>query len=148
MMLPPPCFTIGMVPGFLQTWCLAFKPKSSILVSSDQRILELCHEWPSGSWSPRLLSLARRPALGRGLHHFRMMEATVFLGTFNVETNFFWYLSPDLCLDTILSRSSTDNSFNLMAWFLLWYSLSTVGPYIDRCAPFQIMSNQFNLDSK
>jgi hypothetical protein len=31
----------------------------------------------------------------------------------------FWYPSPDLCLDTILSRSSTDNSFNPMAWFLL-----------------------------
>ena len=41
MMLPPPCFTIGMVPGFLQKWHLAFKPKSSILVSSDQRILFL-----------------------------------------------------------------------------------------------------------
>jgi hypothetical protein len=26
MMLP--CFTIGMVPGFLQMWCLAFRPKS------------------------------------------------------------------------------------------------------------------------
>ena len=34
MMLPPPCFTVGMVPGFLQT----FRP---ILVSSDQRILFL-----------------------------------------------------------------------------------------------------------
>jgi hypothetical protein len=29
------------VPGFLQTWRLAFRPKSSILVSSDQRILFL-----------------------------------------------------------------------------------------------------------
>ena len=37
-MLPPPCFTIGMVPGCLQMWCLAFRPKNSILVSSDQRI--------------------------------------------------------------------------------------------------------------
>jgi hypothetical protein len=27
------------VPIFLQMWCSAFKPKSSILVSSDQRIL-------------------------------------------------------------------------------------------------------------
>jgi hypothetical protein len=43
MMLPPPCFTVGMVlarwwavPGFLQTWHLAFRPKSLILVSSDQ----------------------------------------------------------------------------------------------------------------
>ena len=25
------------------------------------------------------------------------------------------------------------------------YALSTVGPYIDSCVPFQIMSNQFNL---
>ena len=41
MMLTPTCFTIGMVPGFLQTWHLAFRPKSSILVSSDQRILFL-----------------------------------------------------------------------------------------------------------
>ena len=31
----------GMVPGFLQTWRLAFRPKSSILVSSDQRMLFL-----------------------------------------------------------------------------------------------------------
>ena len=40
-MLSPPCFTIGMVPCFLQTWRLAFRPKSSILVSPDQRILFL-----------------------------------------------------------------------------------------------------------
>jgi hypothetical protein len=57
----------------------------------------------------------------------------------------FWYPSPDLCLDTILSRSSTDNSSDLMAWFLLWHALSTVGPYIDRCVSFQIMSNQLHL---
>ena len=41
MMLPPPCFTVGMVPGFLQTWHLAFRPKSYILVSSGQRMLFL-----------------------------------------------------------------------------------------------------------
>ena len=46
------------------------------------------------------------------------MEANVFLGTFNAA-KMFWYPSPDLCLDTILSLGSTDNSFNLMAWFLL-----------------------------
>jgi hypothetical protein len=33
-----------------------------------------------------------------------MMEANVFLNAADV----FWYPSPDLCLDTILSRSSTD----------------------------------------
>jgi hypothetical protein len=57
----------------------------------------------------------------------------------------FSFPSPDLCLNTILSWSSTDNSFDLMAWFLLWHALSTLGPYIDRCVPFQIMSNQLNL---
>ena len=61
---------------------------------------------------PRLLSLAGRPALGRVLvvpnfFHLRMMEATVILETFNVA-DIFWFLSPDLCLDTIVSRSSTD----------------------------------------
>ena len=72
---------------------------------------------------PRLLSLAGRPAQGRVLVvpnfiHLRMMEAAVLLGTFSAADNF-WYLSTDLCLDTILSRSSVDNSFDLMAWFLL-----------------------------
>ena len=38
-----------------------------------------------------------------------------------------------------------DNSFDLMAWFSLWHALSTVGPYIDRCVSFHIMSNQLNL---
>jgi hypothetical protein len=38
MMLSPPCITVEMVPGCLQTWHLAFRPKRSILVSSDPRI--------------------------------------------------------------------------------------------------------------
>ncbi|KAK6322508.1 hypothetical protein J4Q44_G00073000 [Coregonus suidteri] len=45
-----------------------------------------------------------------------MMEATFSLGTFNAA-DIFWYPSPDLFLETILSRSSTDNSFVLMAFF-------------------------------
>ena len=113
-------------------------------------------QWPSGflvtslttALLPRLLSLAGWPALGRVLvpcfFHLRMMEATVFLGTLNSEL-FFWYPSPDLCRDIILSWSAMDSSFDLMAWFYLWHALSTVGPYIERCVPFQIMSNQLNL---
>ena len=72
---------------------------------------------------PRLLSLAAgRPALGRVLVipnfiHLRMMEANVFLGTFKAA-EMFWYPSPDLCLNIILSRSSTDKSFDFMAWFI------------------------------
>ena len=73
----------------------------------------------------RLLSLAGWPALGWVLvvlnfFHIRMIEATVFLGTFNAA-DIFWYPSPDLCLDTILPLCSKDNSFDLMAWFLLWH---------------------------
>ena len=43
MILPPPNFTVGIVlfgwcavPFLLQTWCVVWQPKSSILVSSDQ----------------------------------------------------------------------------------------------------------------
>ncbi len=62
---------------------------------------------------PQLLSLAGRPALGRVLvvpnfFHLQRMEATVLIGTFNAA-DIFLYPSPDLCLDTILSRRSTDN---------------------------------------
>jgi hypothetical protein len=69
---------------------------------------------------PRLLNLAGRLALGRifmvsNYYHLRMMEATVFFGTFNAA-EMFRYPSPGLCLDTILS---TDNSLHLLAWFLL-----------------------------
>jgi hypothetical protein len=31
--------------------------------------------------------------------------------------------------------------FDLMAWFSLWLALPTVGPYIDRCVPFQSCRN-------
>ncbi len=57
----------------------------------------------------------------------------------------FLYPSPDLCLNIMLSRRSTDNSFHYMAWFVLWHALLTVGPYINRCLTFQIISNQLNL---
>ena len=99
---------------------------------------------------PQLLSLAGWPALGRALvvpifFHLRMMEVT-FLGDPQCCKKKMLFPSTDLCLDTILSsRSSMDNFFDLIACFLLWHALSTVGPYIDRCVPFQIMSNHLNL---
>jgi hypothetical protein len=45
--------------------------------------------------------------------HLRMMEFTV-LGDLQCCRHF-WYLYPDLCLDTTLSQSSTDNFFDLMS---------------------------------
>ena len=72
---------------------------------------------------PQLLSLARWPALGSVLvvpnfFHLRVIDATVVLGTFNAA-EMLWYPYLDMCFNTILSLSSTDNSFDLMAWFFL-----------------------------
>ena len=51
---------------------------------------------------------------------------------------FFFFTFPRCVMcDTILSLSSAGSYFRLMAWFLLWYALPTVRPYIDRCVPFQ-----------
>ena len=104
------------------------------LWQSDHRVL--------GSWWPRPFSPDCSVELGRVLvvpnfFHLRMIEA-LCSWTFNAA-DIFWYSSPHL------SRHSMDNSFDLMAWFLLWHALSTVKPYLDRCVPFQIMSNQLNL---
>uniref|UniRef100_A0A673YF15 Lysosomal membrane ascorbate-dependent ferrireductase CYB561A3 n=1 Tax=Salmo trutta TaxID=8032 RepID=A0A673YF15_SALTR len=51
------------------------------------------------------------------------------------------YPSPDLSLETILSRSSTYNPFGLV--FALTCTV-TVGPYIDRCVPFQMIFLHFH----
>ena len=85
---------------------------------------------------PRLLSFAQWPALGRVLvvlnfFHLGMVDATVFLGTFNAADSF-WYPFPDLCLGSILSRSSMDNSFYLMAWFFLTCTVNC-GSSTERC---------------
>ena len=70
-----------------------------------------------------LLRLVRRPALGRFMvvpysFHFLMMELTMLLGTFNT-LEIVLYPSPDQCLLTILSLSSTDSSLDFVGEFLL-----------------------------
>ena len=89
------CISVSVTIGLLVT----------LLVTSLTKIL-----------LPRWLSLAGR--LGGSKLYFRMMEATVFLGTFNAA-EMFWYPFPDLCFDTILYQSSTDNSFDFLDWFSL-----------------------------
>ena len=88
---------------------------------------------------PRLLSLAAWPALGRvwWFFHLRMMEDTIFLGTFNAA-EMFWYPSPN-------PVSEFYRQFLEPHGLVFALTLSTVGPYIDRYVLFQIMSNQFNL---
>ena len=67
---------------------------------------------------PQSLSLDGQPALGRVLVdsnfiNLQMMEATVLIGSFKAA-EMFLYPSPDLCLETILSRRSIINSFDFM----------------------------------
>ena len=132
----------------LQRWLSFWK-----VLPSPQRNSRALSEWPSSSWpppwprhfSPDCSVWPWLPALGRVLvvpnfFHLRMTEVMLFLGTFNAA-EMFWYPSRDLCLDPILSRSSTDNS-----WFgFCSDTQSTVWPYIDRSVPFRVMSNQLNL---
>ena len=123
-----PLYHTGLIGGVLQRGWSFWK----VLLSSQYNAVALS-EWPSGflvtsltkALLPRLLSLARRPAVGGVLvvpdfFHVRMIEASVLIGTFNAA-DVFLYPSPDLCLDTILSRRSTDSS--CMAWFVLWHEL-------------------------
>jgi hypothetical protein len=97
---------------------------------------------------PGLLSLAGWTALGiilvvPNFFYLRMMEATVFLGTFNAA-EMFWYPSPDMHLNTVLSRSSIDNAFAFMAWFLLCNALTVWTLYRQVCAfPNQVQSIEF-----
>ena len=97
---------------------------------------------------PRLLSLTGRPALARILvlqnyFYVRMMEATVFLWPLNA-VDIFGYHSTDLCLDTILSLSSNDNSFDLMACFSLTCTVNCETLYRQVCAfPNQFQTIEF-----
>ncbi len=50
----------------------------------------------------------------------RVTETTCFCDS-SMQHNFFLNSSPDVWLDTNLFLSSTGSSFDLRAWFLLWY---------------------------
>ncbi len=97
----------------------------------------------------QLLSLARWPALGRVLvvsnvFHLRLTETTCFCDS-SMKQIFFLNSSTDVWLDATLFLSSTDCSFDLRAWFLRWYALSAVRPFIKMRVPFQIIPIQLNL---
>jgi hypothetical protein len=76
----PPDVTLGILEGS--------RIYTEELWSSVRVTIEFLVTFLTKALLPRLLSLATRPALGRvlvvpNLWHLRMMEATVFLGTFN-----------------------------------------------------------------
>jgi hypothetical protein len=90
------------------------------LCQSDHQVLGHLNDQGPSLW---LLSLARRPALGSSkLLPFKHYGCPCVLE--DLQCRLFFLPFPRL---------------------LLWHALSTVGPYIDRCVPFQIMSNQLNL---
>jgi hypothetical protein len=65
---------------------------------------------------------SRKSVVGNKLVPFKNDEGHCVLGDLQCCRRF-WYPSPDLCLNSILSRSSTDNSFDLVAWCAaLWDS--------------------------
>ena len=73
---------------------------------------------------PRFLSFSQvassRKSLGGSKHlPFKNDGGHCVLQEPSMLQTLFWFPSPDLCLDTVLSRSSKDNSFDLMARFLL-----------------------------
>lgn len=87
-----------------------------------QKIAGALTGWPSGSWSPprlrpfplpitqfRRATSSRKSPVGSK----PMMENPELIGTFKAA-EMFLYLSPDLCLKTILSQRSTDNFMDFM----------------------------------
>lgn len=149
--------------GFLQTWHFELRPNSSILVSSDLRILFLT-VWESlrcFSQTPSGLSGLFSPdcsvwqtALEGVLVVPRIIETTLLVGSLQCSKIlflcFFFFFSPLHILSQICARPQSCpwalqavSSTRLV--LLLWYTLSAVWPYLHRCAPSQIMSNQSNL---
>ena len=114
----------GLIGGVLQRWLSFWKglPSPQRNWSSVRVTIRFLVTSLTKALLPRLLSLARWPALGRVLvvpnfFHLRIMEATVFLRTFNGADIF---LVP---FPRSVPRHSPVlelyNSFDLMAWFLL-----------------------------
>ena len=135
-------------------WCLGFRPKRSILFFSWSESplgapwgLSCAFCWGVASFWPLY-------HIGRGAHNF-LSELLKWVPDDNV-----WYsglptqssvFSPSVSGTTTTTTTTgcrvgggVVNSLDLITWFVLWYALSTVGPHIDRCVPFQVMSNQLN----
>ena len=149
------------MPGFLQTWRLELRPNGSILVLSDQRILFLT-VWDSfrcffanSKWGfmcfteGRLLSehsvlqwwisLWYFPHLHGVLGHLSYQGPSPPIAQFAQAASFGYLVVPNFFHLRIMVATVLLGPFNF-----LWYVLSAVRPYMDRCVPFQIMFSQLN----
>ena len=102
-------------------WYLVFSPYSSILVSSDQWILFLM------VWESFRCLLANSK---------RTVVCLLLRSGFRLANPPWWFQTSSLPND-VQSIEFTTGGLQSS-----WHApTSTVGPYIDRCVPFQIMSN-------
>ena len=142
------------IKAWLVECCSAGCPSGRI-TDVHRGTLELC-QWPSCSWSPpwsRPLSSdcsvypaasSRKSLGGSRLLTFNNDGGHCVPGPSTLQ-KFFGTLSQICSSTQSCLRALQTIPLTSLAWFLLWHALSTVAPYIDRCLPFQIMSNQFNL---
>ena len=141
-----PLYHKGLIGGVLQRWLSFCK-----VLPSPQRTSGALSEWLSGPWSPPWprpfspIAQFGRAASSRWFQASSIKEwwSHSVLGDLQCCRNVLIPFPRSVPQHNPLSAFSY-NSFNLTACFFT-LSLSTVGLYIDRFVPFQIMSNQLNL---
>ena len=86
-----------------------------------------------------------RKCLGGSKHLPFKNDVSHCFGGPSLLQNFFGTL-PQICASTqsCLGALRTITSTSWLVFFF-WHAVSTVGPYVDKCVPFQIMSNQLNV---
>lgn len=78
---------------------------------------------------------------------FMIWESVRYLLANCMQAVMFLLLRSGFCLATLLYRADWWGGAEIIVlnWFALWHGLSALGPYIEKCTPFQIMSKQLNL---
>ena len=110
-----------------------------IFPSPQRRTLS---DWPSGSYqglSPPIAQFGLVASPRKSLGASKLLPFKNDLGH---------YVLGDLqCCRNVLVHNPVSELYGqfLRPHGLVWHDLSTVEPYIDRCVPFQNMSNQLNL---
>ena len=114
------------------------------LCQNDHRVLgHLSYEGPSHLIAQFGQVASSRKSPVPNFFYLRIMEDTVLLGTLYAAELFFLAFPRSVPRHNPVSEHCSH--------CLVWYTFSDVRPYTDRCVPFQIMCNQFNLtqvDSK